>query len=128
MTHLTSAKIPMDHPSRNEISYACGWGRVQLPNKMGQIGINPGLMPDGMPTVGKGAPSQLVLFHQGSLAGILSIVMILPDTDNVIVVLSTSLALNDVPDWVGQLVLEELLDVPGVRENRHHQGRPHIGC
>lgn len=112
VAHLTSAKIPMDQPSRNEVSYACGWARVQLPNRMGQIGINGGLLPDGMPTVGKGVPSQLVLFHQGSLPGALSIVMILPDTDHVIVVLTNSLALNDVPDWVGQLVLQEILDVP----------------
>lgn len=112
IAHLTSAKIPMDQPSRREISYACGWGRVQLPNRMGQIGLNPGLVPGGMPVIGKGVPSQLVLFHQGSLPGALAIVMLLPDSDGMIIVLSNSLALSDVPDWVGQLVLEELLDVP----------------
>lgn len=85
---------------------------MQLPNRMGQIGIDGGLLPDGMPTTGKGTPSQLVLFHQGSLPGALSIVMILPDTDYVIVVLINSPALNDVPDWVGQLVLQEILNVP----------------
>ncbi|KAK4201005.1 beta-lactamase/transpeptidase-like protein [Triangularia verruculosa] len=89
VAYLTSAKIPMDQPSKNELSYACGWGRAQLPNRLGQIGINPGLLPEGMPTVGKGTQSQLV-----------------------IVVLSNSLALTDVSDWVGQLVLEELLEVP----------------
>ncbi|KAJ5959871.1 uncharacterized protein N7479_007021 [Penicillium vulpinum] len=115
--YLTSAKIPMDQPSRNELSYALGWGRAQLPNRLGQIGINPGLMPDGMPIVGKGVPSQLILFHQGSLPGALSIVILLPDTNNVIIVLSNSLALNDVPDWVGQLVLEELLEVPESERN-----------
>src|SRR3569833_2572680 len=97
VAELTSAKLPMDQPSRNELSYAFGWARAQLPNRMGQIGINTGLMPDGMPVVGKCAPSQLVLFHQGSLPGALSIVMLLPDTDNIILVLSNSLALNDVP-------------------------------
>jgi hypothetical protein len=76
-------------------------------------------MPNGMPTVGKGVPSQLVLFHQGSLPGALSIVILLPDTDNVIVVLSNSLALNDVPDWVGQLVLEEVLGVPESERNNY---------
>ncbi|KAJ5360005.1 hypothetical protein N7517_009196 [Penicillium concentricum] len=115
--HLTSAKIPMDQPSRNELSYALGWGRAQLPNRLGQIGINHSLMPGGMPIVGKGVPSQLVLFHQGSLPGALSIVILLPDTDSIIIVLSNSLALNDVPDWVGQLVLEELLEVPKSERN-----------
>lgn len=117
VSYLTSAKIPMDQPSRNELSYAFGWGRAQLPNRLGQIGINPGLMPDGMPIVGKAVPPQLILFHQGSLPGALSIVILLPDTNSVIIVLSNSLALNDVPDWVGQLVLEELLEVPALERN-----------
>ncbi|CDM30445.1 hypothetical protein DTO013E5_2597 [Penicillium roqueforti] len=117
VSHLTSAKIPMHQPSRNELSYALGWVRAQLPNRLGHIGINPGLMSNGMPTVGKGVPSQLILFHQGSLPGALAIVILLPDTDSVIVVLSNSLALNDVPDWVGQLILEELLEVPESERN-----------
>lgn len=119
VTHLTSAKIAMDQPSRNELSYAFGWGRAQLPSRLGQIGINPGLMPDGMPIVGKKAPSQLILFHQGNLPGALSVVILLPGSDTVIVVLSNSLALNDVPDWVGQLVLGELLGVPKSERNNN---------
>lgn len=107
----------MDQPSRNELSYAFGWGRAQLPNRLGQIGINPGRMPDGMPIVGKAVPPQLILFHQGSLPGALSIVILLPDTNSVIIVLSNTLALNNVPDWVGQLVLEELLEVPALERN-----------
>ena len=63
-----------------------------------------------MPIVGRGAGSQLVLFHQGSFPGALSLGMILPKTSTVVA--SNSLALSDVPDWVGQLVLEELLNVP----------------
>lgn len=31
--------------------------------------------------------------------------------------MSNSLALNDVPDWVGQLILEELLQVPELERN-----------
>lgn len=69
-------------------------------------------MPDGMPVIGKGVPSRLIPFHQGSLPGALAIVMLLPDSNNAIIVLSNSVALTDVPAWVGQLVLEELLDVP----------------
>nr|POE77996.1 hypothetical protein CFP56_09637 [Quercus suber] len=84
---------------------------------MGQIGINPNLMPEGMPSVGKDIPSQLILFHQGSLPGALAIVMLLPATESAIVILTNTLALNDVPDWVGQLVLEELLNVPKNERN-----------
>lgn len=117
VAHLMSAKIPMDQPSRYEASYGLGWGRVQLPGRMGQIGINPDLMPSGMPIVGKGVPSQLVIFHQGSNPGALAIVILLPATESAIVILSNALALNDVPDWIGQLVLEEFLQVPTQERN-----------
>lgn len=114
---LMSAKIFMGQPSKNEASYGFGWGRIQLPGKMGQIGINPDLMPDGMPIVGKGVAPRLVIFHQGSLPGALSLNILLPDTESAIVISSNSLALNDVPDWVGQLVLEEFLEVPKSQRN-----------
>lgn len=107
-----SAKIPIDQPSRLEASYALGWGRIQLPGKMGHFGLNPDLMPDGMPVVGRGVPSQLVIFHQGSLPGALSVVILLPDTESAIVISTNALALNGVPDRVGQLVLEECLAIP----------------
>ena len=112
VNHLMSAKIPMSQPTRSETSYAFGWARVQLPGRMGDIGCNPGLMPNGMPIVGKGAPSQLVIYHQGSLPGALAAVLLLPDTESAIVVLTNTLSLNDTPDWVAQLVLEEILEVP----------------
>jgi hypothetical protein len=38
--------------------------------------------------------------------------MLIPESETAIVVLTNSLSLNDVPDWVGQLILEALLDVP----------------
>lgn len=109
INHLLSAKIPMADPTFRETSYGFGWARVQLPGPMGAIGCNPRLMPHGMPVVGKGAPSTLVCYHQGSLPGALAAVNLVPETESAIVVLSNSLALNDAPDWVGQLVLEELL-------------------
>ena len=112
VNHLMSAQIPMPEPSLGEKSYGFGWARVQLPGPMGDIGCNPPLMPDGMPVVGKGAPSTLVWFHQGSFPGALAAAFLLPGTESAIVVLTNSLALNDTPDWVAQLVLEELLEVP----------------
>ncbi|KAG6990993.1 hypothetical protein G7Y79_00059g091780 [Physcia stellaris] len=112
VNYLMSAKMPMSQPTRSETSYAFGWARTQLPGRMGAIGCNPGLMPSGMPIVGKGAPSQLVIYHQGSLPGALAAVVLLPDTESAIVVLTNTLSLNDTPDWVSQLVLEEMLEVP----------------
>jgi CubicO group peptidase (beta-lactamase class C family) len=117
VAQLMSAHVPMDQPSKNEASYGFGWARVQLPGKMGQIGMNPGLMRDGMPIVGKGVPPRLVLFHQGSLPGALCLTMLLPDTESAIVITSNALSLNDVPDWVGQMVLEEFLEVPASERN-----------
>ncbi|KAK0616201.1 beta-lactamase/transpeptidase-like protein [Immersiella caudata] len=78
------------------------------------IDLNPGLSPGGMPIVGKGAQPQLVLFHQGSLPGALCAGMVLPDLDTIVIVLSNSLALNDIPGGVGQLALEEVLAVPAL--------------
>ncbi|KAK5654339.1 hypothetical protein OQA88_7248 [Cercophora sp. LCS_1] len=110
--YLMSPRVPLESVSRREASYAMGWARVQLPGSMGHIGINPRYMLDGMPVTGKGVPSELVMFHQGSLAGALAFVGLLPNSESVVLVLSNALALNDVPDWVGQLLLEELLEVP----------------
>lgn len=112
VSHLMSAKIPMDQPTLQEASYAFGWARVQLPGKMGAVGCNPPLMPGGMPVVGKGVPSQLVLYHQGSLPGALAAVILIPKSESAIFILTNSLTLNDTPDWVGQMILEEILEVP----------------
>lgn len=109
-THLMSGKIPMVETSKHETSYALGWARVQLPGQLGHIGLNPGLLPQGMPTIGQGA-HQLLLFHQGSLPGALAFVGLLPESETAVVILTNSLALNDVADWVGHVVLEELLDI-----------------
>ncbi|XMA14379.1 hypothetical protein WAI453_007170 [Rhynchosporium graminicola] len=114
---LMSAKIPMGQPTKNEVSYGLGWARIQLPGAMGQIGINPDLLPEGMPIVGKEVSSQLLIFHQGSLPGALSIVILLPESQSAIFVTTNSLALNDVPDWIGQLFLEALLEVPSAARN-----------
>lgn len=51
----------------------------------------------------------LGLYHQGSLAGALATVSLLPETERAIVVMTNTLAPNDCADWVGQLVLETLI-------------------
>ncbi|CAJ2513595.1 Uu.00g017140.m01.CDS01 [Anthostomella pinea] len=114
--NLLSAKIPMLRPTYRELSYALGMCRIQLPGPMGQIGNNADLIPD-MPVVGKGAPSTLVFCHQGSRPGTLCAMAMLPELDTSVVVMSNSLGLNDCPDWVLQLVIEELLAVLGPDRN-----------
>jgi hypothetical protein len=98
VNHLMSAAIPMSVPTVNEASYALGWARVQLPGRMGAVGCNPSLMLDGMPIIGKGAPSRLVVYRQESLPGALSAVLLMPETRTAIVAMSNSLALNDCLD------------------------------
>ena len=117
VAQLLSAKIPLNGKSLHEASYAFGWVRSQLPSPMGAVGLNPNLIPDGMPIVGKGAPSRLVVYHQGSLPGALAAVNLLPETQSAIVVMTNTLALNDCADWVGQLVLESLI---GVRDKNDY--------
>lgn len=116
-SYIMSGQIPTESPSLYETSYALGWARTQLPGPMGVIGLNgawlkgPSSASDGMPIVAKSAASQLVVYHQGSNPGVLAAVNLLPESQTAIVVLSNTLALNDCADWIGQLVLESLLDV-----------------
>ena len=116
VAYLLSSKIPLEELSQRENSYAFGWVRSQLPSPMGAVGLNPKLIPDRMPVVGKGA-SRLVIYHQGSLPGALSAVNLLPETQSAIVVMTNTLALNDCADWVGQLVLETLI---GIRDKNDY--------
>lgn len=83
---------------------------------MEAIGCNPPLMPAGMPFVGRGVPSQF-MYDQGTLPGALASVVLIPTTERAIVILPDFLALNDTPEWIGQLILEELLGVPSPRES-----------
>jgi len=112
-----SARIPIHQATRGEVSYGSGWARVQLPGPMGDVGCSPPLIPKGMPMVWKGVASQLVMYHQGSLLGTLPVAILIPDNKSAIVVLTNSLSLDDIPDWVEWLVLEELRKVP---ERNHY--------
>lgn len=117
VNHIMSAQIPIGSPSYHETSYALGWARTQLPGPLGAIGLNgqwlpgPPGSPTGMPFAGKSITPQLVIYHQGSNPGVLAAANLLPESQSAIVVLSNTLAINDCADWVGQLLLETLLDV-----------------
>lgn len=65
-----------------------------------------------MPIVGKGSKKQKVWHHNGSLVGFFSSVHVLPDSKTAIVVLTNSLANNYCADWIGQFLLETVLDKP----------------
>lgn len=101
----------MVRPAIREKSYAAGWARSQLPTTIDDMGINPGLV-EQMPLLARGIDSRLAVWHHGSLVGALSFIMMLPETESAVVVLSNTLALNDTPDWIGELLVETLLDSP----------------
>ena len=97
-------------PSEREQSYAFGWVRTMLPNPLGICGLN-SMYVESMPTVGKGlrAP-ELVLHHQGSLVDFPSSIHLIPRTRTAIVVLTNSMAKNDAADWLGQAIVEAIID------------------
>ena len=105
MAALTPFLEPFDSGSH----YGMGWVRAQLPTVFGAIGCNPSFV-KSLPTAGHGS-SEVVIYHQGSTAGYTSSLFLIPSTESAIVVLSNSISLNDCADWVGQLILEALLDV-----------------
>ncbi|KAL8808548.1 MAG: hypothetical protein Q9182_000099 [Xanthomendoza sp. 2 TL-2023] len=95
-----------------ERSYALGLIRTTLPGSLGVVGLNP-MYVDKMPIVGKGMETpRLCIYHQGSIVPYLSSAHLLPDTNTAIVVLTNSMANNDAADWLGQLLLETVLDNP----------------
>lgn len=107
---LMSAHAILPGPTLHGTTYALGWARSELPGPMGVTGLNPNLV-DKMPIVGRGSPSRLCIYHQGSLPGALTAVNLFPETDSAIVVLSNALALKDCADWIGQSLVECLFDV-----------------
>ena len=106
---LLSGHVSLDPDSAYNQSYGAEWAIAELPSPLGAIGTNGMFIPD-MPVVGKGSKKQKVWYHNGNLVGFFSSVHILPDTDTAIIVLVNSLAKNDCADWIGQLLLETVLD------------------
>ncbi|KAL9611293.1 MAG: hypothetical protein Q9167_004057 [Letrouitia subvulpina] len=107
-----------DHiPVAKGSTYGLGWVLTNLPGQGGLVGVNAypvHLGTAGMPTIGQGVAQGLrrMIYHYGAMIGAQSSVYLLPDTQTAIVVLSNSLGLSESPDWIGQLLVEELLDTP----------------
>lgn len=95
-----------------ERSYALGWIRTMLSGPLGTVGLNP-LCVDAMPLVGKGLKEpKMVFHHQGSLIDYLSSIHLVPSIRTAIVVLTNSMSNNDAADWLGQLLIETILNNP----------------
>ncbi|KIW70018.1 hypothetical protein PV04_02329 [Phialophora macrospora] len=106
---ILSGHTPVSSSSFLERSYAMGMVRVQLPGELGDTGIN-GMFVESMPVVDGNSSNPLVLYHLGSMPGFLSCAIIVPELEYVVVVLVNALAISDTADWVGQLLLQTILD------------------
>ncbi|KAL8823980.1 MAG: hypothetical protein Q9191_005398, partial [Dirinaria sp. TL-2023a] len=108
---LIKAHNSMEGSTLREHAYGLGWVRCQLPGVLGKLGINGRLQMD-LPTVGVGGTSRLRLYHEGLMPGSTTNVYTFPERMTAIVVLQSAVALNDCPDWISQLLVETVFDVP----------------
>ncbi|KAK4163851.1 beta-lactamase/transpeptidase-like protein [Cladorrhinum sp. PSN259] len=102
----------METPTFREKSYATGWARSQLPGTVGNFTVNAELV-EKMPILGAGilppTKTRLALWNQGSLVGASHFVMLLPETESAVIVLTNTTTRNDAAHWIGQLLVETLL-------------------
>ncbi|KAK2740665.1 hypothetical protein FQN57_006035 [Myotisia sp. PD_48] len=110
LSDILSVKIATNGANDGKRGYGLGWTITQLPAPLGDEGVN-GMSVAQMPIVGRDGNKTLVYHHNGSLAGYLSAVHLIPDTQSAIVVLTNALAKNDCADWLAQLILEALLGI-----------------
>ncbi|EAT81889.1 hypothetical protein SNOG_10495 [Parastagonospora nodorum SN15] len=79
---------------------------------VGRPTIANGTVKQGADVLGKGTTKKKLWYHNGSLVGFFSSVHVVPDTDTIVVILVNSIHKNDAPDWIGQLLVETILDCP----------------
>lgn len=89
--------------------YSLGWVTTTLPGTLGLIGLNGRELGTKTPLCARSSAGTRVWYHNGSLPGAFSSVHILPDSSTVVVALTNTLALADVPDFIGQLLVETVL-------------------
>lgn len=104
--HITVSKSPQEQ------IYGLGLVLTTLPGTLGAIGTNGGDLGSNTPVAARFANGNRVWYHNGSMAGGFSSVHVLPDEEIAIVVLSNTLALTDVADFVGQMLIEAVSGEP----------------
>lgn len=94
-------------------SYAFGWLRAHLPGVVGLMGDNPDLWEiSDLPILGDGGEPRLIIYQQGATVGYYSFLALFPETQSAVVVLTNSIAMSDVAEWVGRILIEALFDFP----------------
>ncbi|KAE9371786.1 putative D-aminoacylase [Stipitochalara longipes BDJ] len=110
-TTILSPHVDVSNSSQLQ-TYGLGWVITSIPGSLGAVGTNRKELGNSMPVVAPSANKTRVWYHNGSLPGAYSSLHILPESETVIVVLSNTLALTDVPYFVGQLLIEAILAEP----------------
>ncbi|KAH7002605.1 hypothetical protein EDB80DRAFT_578637 [Ilyonectria destructans] len=106
---IMSTHTPLPGTSLRESSYGLGWIRTQLPNQMCKTSPNYGLLGDA-PVVGKGSAPKLIIAHYGSMPGNFSGVNLFPESQSAIILLTNTIPMCDMADWMTQLLTQTLFD------------------
>ncbi|KAK4443555.1 beta-lactamase/transpeptidase-like protein [Podospora aff. communis PSN243] len=125
---VISNQIPLDHLSHDFRFYGMGWIQTQLPGVVGLQGDNPELFPiQDLPLLGAGGSPMMVYYHQGSAPGYYSALLLFPETESAIVVLTNSIPLNDAADWISQAYhASALFHFPEPADYKHPADRPKL--
>ncbi|CAG7920442.1 unnamed protein product [Penicillium olsonii] len=89
--------------------YGLGFAKVTLPAQFGKTGFNPVLL-ESMPVIGSKSKNDLVFYHNGALPGYNHCIILAPEERIAIVVMTNSISQGDIADWVGQTLLQAILD------------------
>ncbi|KAK9788662.1 putative Beta-lactamase-related domain-containing protein [Seiridium cardinale] len=91
--------------------YGLGFAKVTTPAQFGKMGFNPGFLDDGMPVIGANSRPRRVFYHNGAITGYNNCLMLVPELEAVIVVLTNSISQGDVADWASQAILQVVLEL-----------------
>jgi hypothetical protein len=106
---LIDAKDPLS-PQK---AYSLGWYTLQLPGDLSAAISDNGSLVKDFPVIGKSMEKPPhIIFHASALLGYLGAAILIPETQSAIVVLANTLGLQDAPNWISSMLLEELIDVP----------------
>jgi len=71
---------------------------------------------DELPILYGGTPPTKMVYHNGAMNGAMSAVYLLPELQSAIVTLSNSFDLCDTPDWIAQLLVETVINIPELND------------
>ncbi|KAK3402544.1 beta-lactamase-domain-containing protein [Sordaria brevicollis] len=125
---ILSNQVPLDNPSRDHRFYGFGWVRTALPDVVGLQGDNAELFKrDQLPILGSRSQPMMTYYHQGAGLGYYSAIFMFPDTNSSVVVLTNSMPLNDVADWIAQVYITALFGFEDGGTTYHEAAKRYLG-